>query len=787
MALTKKLNVEYIKNTINETKKIYDLAQEKLKSGITDNDSYSKCLEKTNEMIKILDDANPFEINRLKEEVKTIYLISADILIRHVGIQMNRPNGLSENEKGILFIAISHLQKVFGVDPFNTLAKELYKIIIIYITIFNSDLNENLKLLKSVLMIHPCDYQLQFNLGFVYQRLNDLENSLTHYKMAYNLLETDIKLNEYKLNELTDKKEKKQIEDIIVSLKQFLVKCLNGLGSIYFTIQDRELANYYFYKAIEILPDDPDIHNQIGVTYTELRLTDKAIYHYKKGIENYKKAHISVDLDMLLASMYMNMGLAYCYEINYPEAIECYNKSLKYKPNLSLAYQNKLLDLNYISHLIEDPMYIFKSHKNINKIYEKVINDYRVGCPNYKVNEIILKCKMIRNKIEKKSLLKKTKLNIGFVSGDFICHPVSYFIHCILKYINYDLFNVHCFSLKLVSIKDQFPEINWHLVKGKNPEELKKIIQEVDNNKGIDILFDLSSQTGDNRLDTFVLKPAPIQISYCGYPNTSGLSNMDYHIVDHYTDSDGKTPGPGGKVRPSTQKYYTEKLLFMKKCFLNYIPPIGIENLPPLIDTQPAIKNKYLTIGTFNRYNKINDMLVNIWEKILERCPDVRFIIKTKEFLTEKLKQQFIDTWKDKEIFKRVTILDYSDTYLDHLPDYNLMDIALDTFPYSGTTTSAEALMMGTPIITLFDEERQYHPQNVTSSFMANSDLEEFICYSQEEYINKVKYYSENLDKLKNLKQTVRNKFVNGNVCNYKTFVGEFEDLLLETYRKHNW
>lgn len=771
MSLKTPVNLENVIENIYEVKKIYDTAQALIVSeNRTDSEAYMKCIQYSGNIIGFLDKLNPFQINRIKNDAKVIYLMSGEILIRTVGLHNNRPNGFNDKEKGTLYTAIAHLQKVLNIEPFNEHAKELYKIVFIYLTIFNSDAKENLILLKNILMINPCDYQVHYNLAFMYQRTNELEPALQHFKLAIGIIELEMKINKENPNNL-------------LALQQFKVKCLNGLGGIYFAIQDRETANYYFYQALDILPNDPDINNQIGVVYTELRLTDKAIIHYKKGIANYKSAHISNDLDMLLASMHMNMGLAYCYEINYPEAINCYNKALKYKPRLSLAYQNKLLDLNYISHLIDDPMYISNLHKNINKIYPLVIDDYRIGCPNYKINQLIQQCSLINGKIDKNSLIGKTKINIGFVSGDFICHPCSYFVSCILKFINRDLFNVYCYSLKVVNLLNQYPTCTIKIVKGTSPEELKTIIQ----NDNIDILFDLASQTGDNRLDTFVLKPAPIQISFIGYPNTSGLSNMDYHIVDNYCDSDGITPGPGKIVRPSTQKYYSEKLLFMRNCFLSYTPSIGIENLPLLVDKQPATKNHYLTIGTFNRYNKINDHVVNIWEKILTKCPNVRFIIKTKEFLTETLKQQFINAWKNPEVFKRITILEYRDTYQLHLEDYNLMDISVDTFPYSGTTTSAESLMMGVPVLTLFDTQKQFHAQNVTSSLMINSALPEYVCLNEEDYIEKIKYFSTHLDELSSLKKDVRNKFVNGPICNYKQYVNDFEDLLLNTYKEHNW
>lgn len=772
--LVEPINLDNIKENVRLVNNMYNSAQDEfIIYQRVNNDLYMKCIEYSGKLIVFLDTLNPFEINRIKSEIVTIYYISGETLARTVGLHLNR-HGFTDQEKNVLYTSINHLQKVLYSDPFNEKGKELYKIIFIFLTIFNTNCEENIKLLKNVLNVDPGDYQLQYNIAFMYQRINDLENSLIHFKLALSIINLQMQVK--KFEKVGDKDNtNKDIDAHLVALTQYKVKCLNGIGSIYFSIQDRELANYFFYKALEVSPDDPDINNQIGVVFTELRLTDQAIKHYSHGIKHFKNAHISNDLDMLLASMHMNMGLAYCYEINYPKAIECYNKALVYKPRLSLAYQNKLLDMNYISHLIEDPMYIANLHKNINLIYPEVINNYKVSLPNYKINKDILSLP-IRSKYT-------TKLRIGFISGDYICHPVSYFLSSILKNINYNIFDVYCYSLKVVDIKTVYPQCKIKIVKGTSPQELKDIIQK-DN---IDILFDLASQTGDNRLDTFVLKPAPIQISYIGYPNTSGLSNMDYHIVDNYTDSDGMRPGPGGIIRSSTQKYYTEKLLFMPNCFLNYTPSIGFENLPDLSNIQPCIKNEYLTIGTFNRYNKINDTVVALWERILIRCPNVKFIIKTKEFLTDKLKNQFINTWKNQEILKRVQIVQYSDLYTQHLKDYNKMDIAVDTFPYSGTTTSAEALCMGVPVLTLFDSEKQYHCQNVTSSFMANSDLPEFIVFNEEEFIDKIEYYSNNLINLRNLKKVVRDNFLNGHVCNHIEFINDFEDLILNTYKNHTW
>ena len=731
--------------------KTYSRAQEKLLiEKVTDNELYLECLKYTNNMIKYLDDLNLFVMNRHKTEIKRTYYISAELLVRTVGLNMNRQN-FNDQERNTLYMAIAHVRKVLSIEPFHRGGMELFKMVFLYLTIFNANAQENIVFLNQILVIDPCDYQLHYNFGFMYQRVNKLESSIYHYKLSLGIIDLLIRCT--------------KDEGALTGLQQFKVKCLNGLGSIYFTIQDRETALYYFNLAYDIDPLDPDVNNQIGVVYTELRITDKAIEHYMRGIENYKRAHISVDKDMLIASMYMNMGLAKCYECDFVGAIDGYNKALKYKPRLSLAYQNKLLDSNYISHLIEDPMYIPRLHKAINKIYPVVVDDYRISCPDYKVKQDIMKS------VSKDELVKTgTKINIGFMSGDFICHPVSYFIHSILSHINYDLFNVTCYSVKVVKLEDMFPKCNWVVVKNMSNEDLKKKIQK-DN---IDILFDLSAHTGDNRLDTFVLKPAPIQISYCGYPNSSGIRSMDYRITDKFCDS------------KASQKYYQEKFIFMDKCFLAYTPSIGINNLPELTE-EPSIKNGWVTFGTFNRYNKINSMVVGVWEKILQRAPTARLAIKTKEFLTPKIKQQFLDTFKDKSVLDRVIIMPYSDTYTEHLPDYNKLDVAIDTFPYSGTTTSCESLMMGVPVLTLFDNIRHYHSQNVTTSLMRNCGLDEYVTKSQEEYIERAVYLANHPEELVGLKRKVRDAFVNGPICDYAGFTDEFENKLISTYKAHKW
>lgn len=715
-------------------KKNYDNAQDKFLKGINDNDLYVKCLNLSGECIKYLQTLNIFEINRIKTQVEEIYYIHAELLMRTIGLNVSRTS-LKDNEKHVLIGCVNCLQQVLKLNPFSPKGKELFRVVMLYMAQYTPDSTKAIELLEQILVVDPCDFQLHLNLGFHYHKNNNLEKSLAHYKMALGILDLATTAT-------SDTK-------VLQVLNEYKVKCLNGLGTIYFTVQDRELAKYFFYKALDINPNEPDIHNQLGVTFTELRFIDKAIYHYQKAINTIEHSNTiphQQKMD-LLSSIYMNMGLAICYECNFEQAVAYYNKALKYNPRLSLAYQNKLLDFNYISHLVEDPMYIAKLHKNINKIYPKVVTNWKESCPNYKIKK------------------PNEQLKIGFVSGDFICHPVSYFINCILKHLDRNDFEIHCFSMKVIDLSGMHPNCQCHVIKNKNAEELKTFIQ----SQEIDILFDLSAHTGDNRLDTFVLKPAPIQISYCGYPGSSGINSIDYHITDRIAD------------KPNfSEKYYSEKLIWMDKSFLCYTPNVELKELPKLSE-QPCIKNNWITFGSFNRLNKINNYVRKTWNEILQKIPNARLVVKTKEFLTEKLKNQFFNDF-DKNVIDRIIILPYSDLYTQHLPDYNKIDIALDTFPYSGTTTSCESLLMGVPVLTFYDNIKYYHSQNVTSSLMINCNLNEYVVNSQKEYIEKAIQLSKNLNRLQNLKQTTRDAFLNSPIYDHQGFAKEFGDKLKEIY-----
>lgn len=611
-----------------------------------------------------------------------------------------------------------------------------------------SDYNKCLKYIIESLLYDPCNPLIHYNLGHIYQRLNQLEQSLIHYKLS-------IKLNECNLT-----KGKNLIES-----QKLTINSLNGIGSIYRNIKQWPQALHFILKAHKIKSDDPDINNQLGVIYTEMRNTQLAKKHYLLAITHYEKTFVSTDPKFFLSDIYLNLGHMYSYDGDNNKSIESYNKSLSICPKNILAFQNKLMNLNYIFDQLDDNLYITQQHCKINKIYNKNHSPYKFGNEYFKENN---------------------KINIGIISGDFANHPVSYFISTLLKYFDHEKFNITCYSECIINTSCYNKNLKFKIIKNMSQESASNLIY----NDNIHILLDLTGHTAFNRLDIFAFKPAPIQITYIGYPFTTGLNEMDYRITDSICDGicDG-TSDDGTSDFSISQKFYTEKLISLKNCFLCYSPVEIDQNevdfkLIELKDTPRLSNPQKLVIACFNRINKITDSVIIEFNKILLSNSNITFLFKTKALINSIVKSEFVNKF-DKNVQDRIKILDCTLSHSQHIETYNQADIAIDTFPYSGTTTSCEALTMGVPVFTWYDTTTYFHPQNVTASILKNSDLNFYVCNNTQEIINKIKSLEkEPLEFWKNLKLNTRNKFLNGKVCNKTEYIKNIQTLFTELYNK---
>lgn len=631
---------------------------------------------------------------------------------------------MTQKEDALFRRSISGLIEVLKIEQENIEGlNEISNVYNLLVFLNQSDYEKCERMLKEVMIFAPENPMLHYNIGHIYSKMNKPDESIAHFKLAIAL---NGKTKLFEMDEL--------------ARKQLYLNSYNGLSAILRNMNQWSDCLFYLLKAKDIDPEDPDINNQLGLVYTELRRTDLAEKCYEVAIRNHKNTFISTDSKFMLAEVYLNMGHMHSYNGDNMSSIQSYINALKIIPGFTLAFQNKLMNMTYFFDRLEDKMYIAEEHFKINKIYKPV--------KTYNFN----------------TRPKNAKIRVGFVSGDLIDHPVSYFIQSFLKNYDPNIFEITCYCERVMNVKLINKNLNSKVIKNIPTERACDIIY---NDKN-DILFDLSGHTCFNRMDMFATQMAPVQITYIGYPFTTGLNNMNYRITDRICD------------HPEiSQKYYSEKLLFMPNSFLCY-DPTGVHNKKlPELGVCPRAKNmKMLRIGTFNRVNKMTQTSLEIYNKILVKYENVELLFKTKALLNKAYAEKFLENF-DKSVRSRIIINDCTIMHDEHLLEYNNLDLAIDTFPYAGTTTSCESLMMGVPVLSLYDNNEYYHAQNVTTSLLKNSGLDEFVSTSADEMLELVgRLLKKDQKYWLNLKSNTRSKFMNGKVCDTKEYTKNMTALL---------
>jgi len=291
------------------------------------------------------------------------------------------------------------------------------------------------------------------------------------------------------------------------------------------------------------------------------------------------------------------------------------------------------------------------------------------------------------------------KIKIAYLSVDFNKHPVGSFSLPIILNHNREHFEVFCYARMIRDDEyttafrqaaDHFIDITA-LSAVQTAERIAK--------DDIHILIDLSGHTGQSPIEAMAFKPAPVQISYLGYPNTTGLDAVDFRITDQHCDSEHGTR-------------YVEQLLKMPSTFL------CLSNMPDVYrqENTPAQSNGFITFGSFNDIRKLNPTVIETWAKIMRNVTDSKIIIKSRDceqqIVCDNIRQEFKRHGIDSV---RIEFFPYLNTYQDHAAIIRRVDIALDTFPYNGTRTTCDTLWIGLPVITL---EGKTHVQRVSASIL---------------------------------------------------------------------
>jgi predicted O-linked N-acetylglucosamine transferase (SPINDLY family) len=364
------------------------------------------------------------------------------------------------------------------------------------------------------------------------------------------------------------------------------------------------------------------------------------------------------------------------------------------------------------------------------------------------------------------SLDRNRRLRIGYLSPDFCGHSVAYFFEPLLE--NHHPDQVQSFGYGNVSTPDQVTDRLrdrfdvYHSICGTDDAHVAHLIEQ----DGIDILVELAGHTGGNRLGVLARKPAPIQVCYLGYPDTTGMSQVDYRFTDEWADV------------ARADACYTETLCRLKTGFLCYRPPGFAPDVGPL----PAERNGYVTFGSFNNNTKINASTIRRWGRILTQLPDARLVLKFRGGDDPSVAQHYQALFQAAGVAPDRIRLVGRLSVLEHLTLYNDIDLALDTFPYAGTTTTCEALWMGVPTVSLVGI---HHASRVGLSLLTRVGMEVFCAQSPEEYVGKAVQFAREPGNLAQIRRVTRAMMLGSRLCDGKAYARAVEAAYREMWQRY--
>lgn len=359
-------------------------------------------------------------------------------------------------------------------------------------------------------------------------------------------------------------------------------------------------------------------------------------------------------------------------------------------------------------------------------------------------------------------------LRIGLISPDFWAHAVATFIEPLLEHFNREQFEFTCYATN--PVEDHVTaRLREHTTRFRNvavmgPRDMARLIHA----DKTDILIDLSGLTANHRQPVMLYQPAPVQATYLGYPSTTGAPTIQHRIVDSFTD-----PAPTADAASS------EKLVRIDPCFLCFrIPEHAPTIAPPPCSAQP-----FITFGSFNDLKKLNRTTLDLFASVLNQVPNSRLVLKNFALSSDDLRADFAKRFADCGLGSdRVELLGPVGESEGHLGTYRRIDIALDTYPYHGTTTTCEALLMGVPVVTLAGDR---HASRVGVSLLSNVGLTDCVASSPAHYERIAAALAADRTRLASLRQSLRDTFAASPLCDAPAYAARMGDALRGMWRTH--
>jgi protein O-GlcNAc transferase len=508
----------------------------------------------------------------------------------------------------------------------------------------------------------------------------------------------------------------------------------NNLGEAY-----RALGRVYdacdaYRRAIALNPQDAMPYNNVGIV---LCLLGKL----READESWRKA---ISINPVYTDAYNNLGNLLLDEGKPEEAVELHRKVLALDPRFTRAHSNLLRDFNHVTSLTTAQMRA--EHEAWWKAQTADVPAKTAWANSRDPNRPI---------------------RIGLVSPDFRDHSVTYFIEPWLSRRDRDKIKVFCYAelpfhdavtARIIAMAD-----GWRATMGVPDPELARQIEQ----DQIDVLLDLAGHTASNRLRVFAFRPAPVQVSFLGYPFTTGGKVIDWKITDALADPPGVS-----------EAAYTEKLHRLPRTTWCYRPFAAA----PAVAPSPVAANGHVTFGSFNSFAKVSPGVIETWAALLQRVPTARLLLKAGPLGDPDLCKTLIERFNKLGIdSSRLTLLGRALTSDGHLSTYAKVDIALDTFPYNGTTTTCEALWMGVPVVTVAGAR---HVERVGVSLLTTVGLAEFIAADRAGYVDIAAKLAGDPTRLAELRHTMRDRLRASPLTDEPGYAREFDAALRDMFRQ---
>ncbi len=485
-------------------------------------------------------------------------------------------------------------------------------------------------------------------------------------------------------------------------------------------------------RALELAPGESALHNNLGGWL-------KDAGHAAEAVESYERAVAASPLDPV-----PQLGLAQSYAAlgKLEDAVASFRRVLELGPASAAAHSAALFSLHYDPAL--DPAALAAEHRRWAARHTAPLTPARRDWPNARRPE--------------------RRLRVGYVSADFRRHPVAYFLAPVLAAHDRDSVETICYSGAIRA--DEWTErlrasaALWREVCPLSDAELARRIEE----DQVDLLVDLAGHTAGHRLLTFARKPAPVQLSWLGYFNTTGLASIDYLIVDDHL-------APPGEPAP-----FTEQPLRLGRCYLCYRGP---EDAPPP-GPPPSAASGRVTFGCFNSLSKIGFRVVALWAEILGRLPSARLLLKNAGFDDESARRVYLDEFSRRGVGAERLELAGRSSQAELLDGYSRVDVALDPFPYNGGTTTCEALWMGVPVITLAGD---LVVSRVGGSILSAAGLDSLMAGSPADYVERAVALASDAEELARLRAGLRERVASSELGDCAGFTGKLEDAYRSVWR----